>query len=173
MHDYEIEKSLDSMVLLVDTREQMTDRLKERIELAGLPYERHKLDYGDYSAKCDVLDLTKTVVIERKMNLDELALCFGTQRKRFEREFERVKEAGATIYLLIENASWDVLYHEDSYKMRCHSRYTSQAMIASLTAWMARYNMKVIFCSDGNSGKLIKEILFREMKERLRDVRQE
>ena len=72
MHDYEVEKALDSITLLVDTREQMTDRLKDRLELAGLPYERQKLDYGDYSAKCDVYDLSTEVVIERKMNLDEL-----------------------------------------------------------------------------------------------------
>lgn len=167
MHSFEVEQYLNSMVLLVDTREQMTDRLKERLELAGLPYERQKLNYGDYSAKCDALSLAETVVIERKMNLDELALCFGSQRKRFEREFERVKAAGATIYLLVENATWDVLYNEESYKMRCHSRYSAKAMIASLTAWMARYKMKVVFCNESNSGRLIKEILYREMKERL------
>ena len=167
MHAYEVEQSLNSLTLLIDTREQMTDRLKERIESAGIPYERKKLNYGDYSAKCDVYDLSTEVVIERKMNLDELAMCFGTQRKRFEREFERVKEAGATIYLLVENASWDVLYNQDSYKMRCHSRYSQKAMISSLTAWMARYNMKVVFCNECNTGRLIKEILYREMKERL------
>lgn len=167
MHAYEAEQTLNSIVLLVDTREQMTDRLKERLELVGLPYERQKLDFGDYSAKCDSLDLSNKVVIERKMNLDELALCFGSQRKRFEREFERAKNAGAITYLLVENASWDVLLSEDSYKMRCHSRYSAKAMIASLTAWMARYNMKVIFCNESNSGRLIKEILYREMKERL------
>ena len=63
MHDYEVEKALDSITLLVDTREQMTDRLKDRLELAGLPYERQKLDYGDYSAKCDALDLSKDVTL--------------------------------------------------------------------------------------------------------------
>jgi len=169
MHEFDVEKSLESMVLLVDTREQMTDRLKERLESVGLPHERHKLDFGDYSAKCDVLDISDKVVIERKMNLDELAMCFGTHRQRFEREFERAKAAGATIYLLIENANWDVLFSEDSYKIRCHSRYSSKAMISSLAAWMARYKMRVIFCNEINSGKLIREILFREMKERLRD----
>lgn len=170
MNDYEVEQTLNSMVLIIDTREQMTDRLNERIKSVGMPHERKKLDFGDYSAKCDVLDLSDQVVIERKMNLDELALCFGTQRKRFEREFKRAKDAKATIYLLIENASWDVLYNPDSYKMRCHSKYSAKAMIASLTAWMARYKMRVVFCNENNSGWLIKEILFREMKERLKEI---
>lgn len=167
MHEFEIEQALSNMVLLIDTREQITSRLEERLESAGLPWIRQKLDFGDYSAKCDLYDLSREVVIERKMNLDELAMCFGTQRKRFEREFLRAQEAGAKVYLLVENASWDVLHSEDSYKMRCHSRYSAKAMIASLTAWMARYNMRVIFCNEHNSGKLIKQILFREMKEKL------
>ena len=42
-----------------------------------------------------------------------------------------------------------------------------EAFKASLTAWMARYNAKVIFCRQETSGTLIKEILFRELKERL------
>ena len=71
--NFEIDKCLESMVLLVDTREQPTERLKERLEAAGLPYERAKLDVGDYSCKCtlpdgEVLDFSARAVIERKMN---------------------------------------------------------------------------------------------------------
>ena len=32
---------------------------------------------------------------------------------------------------------------------------------------MIRYNMNVIFCKEETSGRLIKEILFRDLKERL------
>ena len=83
--NFEIDKCLESMVLLVDTREQPTERLKERLEAAGLPYERAKLDVGDYSCKCtlpdgEVLDFSARAVIERKMNLDELCMCFGRER---------------------------------------------------------------------------------------------
>lgn len=169
MHDLEIEETLNTLTLLIDTREQLTEKLSERIKTAQLPYERVKLNYGDYSAKCDLLDLSQSVVIERKMNLDELALCLGSQRKRFEAEFKRAKENGATVYLLIENANWDVLFNEESYKLRCHSKYTAKAMIASLTAFMSRYGLKVVFCNEKNTGYLIREILFREMKERLRN----
>ena len=92
MNAYEVEQSLQSLTLIIDTREQITGRLDVRIQSAELPYERKKLDFGDYSARCDVLDLSDKVVIERKMNLDELAMCFGSQRKRFEREFEKGKK---------------------------------------------------------------------------------
>ena len=43
---FELNRSLASMVLLVDTREQPTKRLKRRLEDAGLPYERKKLNVG-------------------------------------------------------------------------------------------------------------------------------
>lgn len=168
MHDYEVEKSLESMTLIVDTREQMTDRLKARLESSGLPYIRKKLNCGDYSAFCDKVDLSDSVVIERKMNLDELAMCLGTQRKRFEREFIRAKESQTKVYLLIENASWDVLFNNSSYLMRCHSKYSAKSMVSSLFAWMSRYNITVVFCNEDNTGKIIREILYREMKERLR-----
>lgn len=168
MHPAEVEKALDSMVLLVDTREQLTDRFKSRLESVGLPWERQKLDFGDYSAKCELVDLSREVVIERKMNLDELALCFGSQRARFEREFERAREAAAKVYLLVENASFDIILSPASYKIHCHSKYSSKSMKASIFAWCARYNMTPIFCNDGNTGQVIKEILYRELKERLK-----
>lgn len=170
MHECDIDKALSTLTLLYDTREQLNERLQDRLSKAQLPCERVKLDYGDYSAKCEALDLRNSVVIERKMNLDELAMCLGSQRKRFEAEFKRAKDQGATVYLLIEDANWDVLYSPQSYKLRCHSKYTAKAMIASLTAFMSRYGLKVIFCNESNSGYLIREILFREMKERLKSV---
>ena len=46
-------------MLLVDTREQPTEKLKRRIEEAGLPYVRKKLDFGDYSCSCVLADGTE------------------------------------------------------------------------------------------------------------------
>lgn len=167
MHPLEVEKTLKDMIILYDTREQPGEKLNKRLENTGCPCERVKLNFGDYSAKCRDVSLADSVVIERKMNLTELAMCFGSERERFQREFERAKEAGAKIYLLIENADWNVLYSDSVYKRYTRSKYSRQALLASLTAWIARYNMNVIFCNDKNTGFLIREILYREMKERL------
>lgn len=170
MHPLEVEKTLKDMIILYDTREQPGEKLNKRLENTGCPCERVKLNFGDYSAKCGDVSLADSVVIERKMNLTELAMCFGSERERFQREFERAKEAGAKIYLLIENADWNVLYSDSVYKRYTRSKYSRQALLASLTAWIARYNMNVIFCNDKNTGFLIREILYREMKERLSNV---
>lgn len=168
--NFEIEAALASMVLLVDTREQPTDNLKRRLDVCGLPHERRKLDVGDYSCKCTLpdgaeLDFSNKVVIERKMDFSELCMCFGKQRKRFEREFVRAKEAGTKVYLLVENGNW-----ENAYNGKYRSLYTPQALVASIDAFRARYDMQLDFCKPETTGKLMHDILYRELKEYLQGV---
>ncbi len=165
MTPFELKSSLESMTLLVDTREQPTENLKKRIGQTGLPHERRKLDFGDYSCQCalpdgSILDFSGRAAVERKMNLDELCLCFGKERRRFEREFERAKAAGCRIYLLVENGSW-----EHAYNGRFRSKYNPKALIASIGAYRARYGMQLDFCKAETTGKLIRDILYRELKE--------
>lgn len=167
--NFEIDKCLASMVLLVDTREQPTEKLMARIAATGLPYERQKLDAGDYSCKCslpsgDILDFSSKVAVERKMNLDELCMCFGRERPRFEREFERARQAGTRIYLLVEKDNW-----EKVYAGKYRSLLKPQALVASIDAFRARYGMQLDFCKPETTGKLIRDILYRELKEYLKD----
>lgn len=162
MHPVEISNQLDGMVCLCDTREQPTARAKKRLASIGLPIERVALPFGDYSARCGALDLSGKVVIERKMDLDELAHCYCQDRPRFEREFLRAKDADAKIYLLIENASW-----EKAYSGLYRSKMRPESLVASITAWLARYRCQLIFCREETSGKLIHDILYREMKQAL------
>lgn len=162
MHPVEVKESLESMVCLVDTREQDTPRLRHRIKDMNCSWERKKLDFGDYSVKCNQIDLSDQVAIERKMNLDELCNCYCKDRKRFEKEFKRAKQAGAKIYLLVEDGSW-----EDAYNGKYRSRMSPEALVASIQSWLARYNCQVIFCRSTTTGKLIHDILYRELKEKL------
>lgn len=168
MDIFEINQTLKNMIIYVDTREQPTARAKERYERFGCPYERKKLDFGDYSVNATLPDgsLVWTdkpfCVIERKMNLNELSACFTHERKRFKAEFERAKAAGANVYLIIENSNWENLLNG-----KYGTKYNAEAFTASLLAWMVRYNIKPIFCKSETSGKLIKNILYRELKEYL------
>ena len=164
MAPHEIEEALKGMVVLVDTREQDTARLRVRLKDMKCEHERCKLDFGDYSAKVPVNGewLTLNVAIERKMDLDELAQCYCNGRKRFEREFERAQTAGAKIYLLVENATW-----EDAYTGNYRSKMSPQALVASILAWLSRYRCQVIFCRQRTSGRLIYDILYREAREHL------
>ena len=166
MNPVDIKSVLEKAVLLVDTREQDTPALHRRLERIGLPHRREKLYSGDYSIASEIdgaeITLSQTVAIERKMSLDELAMCFGTDRQRFVKEFDRAKDSGMRLYLLVENASYENLYN---HKYR--SKLNPNAFIASLFAWMARYDCKVIFCKEETAPRIIHDVLYRELKERL------
>lgn len=161
---FEIDHMLDSMTVLVDTREQDTPALRARLEGLKRPFRRCKLEYGDYSCEITKPDGTITsaankIAIERKMNLDEVCMCFTSGRERFEREFKRAKQGGAKVYLLIENASIDKAL-AGTYR----SRMNPDALVASILAWCARYNLTPWFCQQKNTGKLIARILRYEVK---------
>lgn len=172
MDNFTIQNCLDSMSVLADTREQPSDRSEQRLASLGVPYKRQKLEYGDYTYNftlpngellfTDEKSVCGHAVIERKMNLEELSQCFCQSRDRFIREFERIKANDASVYLLIEDGNIEKLMHG-----RYKTKFNKDAYLASITAWMARYDCKVVFCPHEVSGRLIKEILYRELKERL------
>ena len=171
MTPFELQKTLDSMVLLVDSREKPTAEAKKRWESFGVPYVIEPLKSADYTARFRLpngewFSLENHAVIERKSGIDELCGNFCQNRARFIREFERIKEAGAKAYIIVEGgASWEAIYNH-----RYHSQMAPQALVASLTAWMARYNAHIIFCRAETFPKLCREILYREAKEILTNM---
>lgn len=171
MDHFEINEILQTFQIVADTREQNTPRASERFKSFGVPVQRATLNYGDY---CGLITINGEPIhdtssrisapccIERKMSLDELAMCFTRGRDRFQREFDRAADQGAKVYLLVENASWEAIQ-----KHRYRSRFNPSAFQASLVAWSIRYNLTPVFCKAETSGELIKEILYRDIKERL------
>ena len=173
MEPLQIEECLRSMIILVDTRERPTgERTERRYSSFPCPYRRQTLDYGDYTYnfilpngeeffKPDV-KAAGPAIIERKMDLNELSSCFTHDRKRFVAEFERAEAHSAKIYLLVEDANWENLING-----RYKTKFKPKSYFASITAFMARYNIIPLFCKQETSGKLIYEVLYRELKERL------
>lgn len=169
---FAIEDSLASMTILHDTREQQTDRARRRYAAFGVPTEAAVLDYGDYTYQAQLPDgrlvydtsgrIEPICAVERKMNLDELAACFTRERKRFEAEMIRCKDHGGRMFLLVENATW-----ENLLLGRYRSKFAPEAYLASIVAWTIRYDLQVIFCTQDSSPRLIREILYRDLKERL------
>ena len=165
MTPFDLEKTLSSMTIICDSREHATAEAKKRWESFGVPYRIHALKSGDYTAEftlpnVETFSLENHAVVERKMSLGEICGNFCQNRARFIREFERIRNAGAKAYVIIEGASWESIYNH-----RYHSQMSPQALVASLTAWMARYNAHIIFCRAETFPKLCREILYREAKE--------
>ena len=172
MDHFEIDDCLRSMEIIVDTREQPSKRAQKRYESFCAPYIRQTMNYGDYTYNFTFpsgkrlfepnITVKGHVVIERKQDLTELSQCFCQSRDRFKNEFERARENNSSIYLIVEDASWENLING-----KYSTKFNSKAFLSSITAWMVRYNIKIIFCKSETSGKMIKEILYRELKERL------
>ena len=170
MNNFDLEKTLSTMTIICDSREKPTDEAKKRWESFGVPYRIQALKSGDYTAEFilpngETFSLENISVIERKMSIDEICGNFCQNRARFIREFERIKEAGAKAYVIVEGASWEAIYNH-----RYRSQMSPQALVASLTAWMARYNAHIIFCRAETFPKLCREILYREAKEILTNM---
>ena len=171
MEAFDVDGIMKTFSVIVDTREQDTPRARVRYQGFGVPFEKATLRFGDYCGQVTLpegklYDTSATVqadcVVERKMSLDELAMCFTRERSRFKREFERAHDNGSRIYLLVENASWEAILEH-----RYRSRFRPEAFIASLLAWTVRYEMVPVFCRADTSGRVIREILYREMKAKL------
>lgn len=154
------------MTILIDTREKENARLQQRCE-SFARYERKKLNYGDYSIQTivrgKVVSLAPFVVIERKMGLDELCACFCKERKRFTAEFERAREHGCKVYLLLEDTDFNRMYGG-----KYRSQYAPKALTSSFWTFIARYNVTPVFCKKEQSGQIINDILCRELKEFLK-----
>ena len=171
MDNFEVKDILNTFQIIADTREHDTEDARRRYKAFGVPVVRGTLDYGDYCGQIELptkplYNLSERIkpscVVERKMSLDELASNLTRGRARFEREFSRATQAGAKVYLLVEGATWEGLLNH-----RYKSRFHPKAFEASLVAWTVRYNLVPVFCKAQTAPEVIKEILYRDMKERL------
>lgn len=172
MDVFDQKKVLQSFRILVDNREQDTERARKRYAAFGVPVRRSTLNYGDYGYNAtlpdgtDLFDEAGTIsapcVVERKMDLAELSQCLAQGRDRFRREFQRAAEHDATVYLVVENATWENLVNG-----KYRTRFNPKAFTASLVAWMIRFGITPIMCKEEVSPLIIREILYRDLKERL------
>lgn len=141
MNGVEQQEVLQSIEILVDTREQPTRRAMKRYERFKCSHRRCTLSYGDYEYNAtlpdgkQIYDVTETIspacVIERKMSLDELAACFCKGRERFVKEFERARESNARVFMIVENANWENLLNG-----KYRTKMSANAFVVSLVAFM-------------------------------------
>lgn len=155
------------MKIICDSREQRNAHILESFNNQGILFKVKKLHFGDYSME----NYENSIIIEKKKDLTELAGNFCKGRERFEAEFIRATEAGAKIYLLIEEHNGrekmiyrreldkiKVLTDEERWKKTWRSNFRAESMIASLGSWKEKYNLEIVFCKKSETGKKIIEI---------------
>lgn len=167
MHGVDVENALNSMRILIDTREKKNNHIQIVLNERKCPFKPHKLNYGDYTCEYDIgekkgICFENKVVIERKANLDELAGNITKGRERFEREFLRAKKDNAKIYLMVENGSYDDI---QAHKYR--SALPPKSYLNTLFSWQEKYNITISFVSQQFSGHYIYATLYMALKNQL------
>ena len=117
------------LVALVDSREQAP------LDLTPLRTETASLPTGDYSLR----GLEEIVAIERKSRQD-LAACIGRERKRFDREVQRL--LAYPVRALVVEATWEEI-ENGSWR----GEVRSEAALGSLLGWIAA-GLPVVMAGD-------------------------
>lgn len=167
MTDRMIQRIVDNMVIVVDTREKKNSHITDYFKLNKIRYISSKLDTGDYSIILpDHLDLglNYKFLVERKNSLDEIAGNFTKNRDRFAREFKRLDNQ--KMHIVIEQATWKKLL-KGTYR----SKITPKSFTGSLITYCIRYNCPVWFTQTENSGEVIYNLLRYELLEHLKGAR--
>ena len=141
MEYLDMREALESIEIIVDSREQPSRQAEKRYKAFGCPYRRQTMSYGDYTYnfRLNGKELIKPdetacpeCVIERKASLEELSNNLTHGRDRFIREFTRAKDNGAAIYLLVENSDLKSIY-AGHYQ----TRFDKHAYFASFIAFFS------------------------------------
>ena len=143
----------ECVVAICDTREQMA------LNLRPLQVVRGTLDTGDYSVR----GLTHHIAIERK-SLGDLLSCCGTERKRFEREVQRL--LAYPCRALVVESTW-----QEIERGEWRSKVTAQSALGSLLGWVAM-GMPVVMAGDHQrAGRVVSRLLFIAARRRYRELR--
>ena len=157
--DKEIKVILDSIIIIIDTREQDNKHIIDYFEKKKIAYETKKLETGDYSfaiPENTELHINRKIyfqnhcVIERKAGLDELAGNLTTDRIRIETELIRSRLIHK-FQMLIEDSNG----YENILNGNYQSEYKPLAFLSTLQSFASRYNFSFIFLDKKLSGNYI------------------
>lgn len=145
--DAEEKELLDSIVILVDTREKVNEHIIEYFDKHHIKYKKKALKNGDYSfllPQNDKLGIFRDtyfndeIFVERKASLEELSGNLSTKRADFEEELAVAKAKKK--YLLIENANY-----EDIVNGKYNTKYNKKSYLGSIHSFNHKYNLEIVF----------------------------
>ena len=147
---------LDSLIILVDSREKSNKHITDFFDSQKVKYKVMGLSEGDYSfyipanEKLNIdrdLYFNKDVVLERKNSLEEISGNLTKDRVRFKTELIQFK---GDMQLMIENSSYKDLV-EGNY----NTQYDKKSFTASLHSISSEFGVPFIFIDKEYSGLYI------------------
>ncbi len=143
----------EMLVAIVDTREQRP------LDLSPLSTERGTLATGDYSVR----GLEGVVAIERK-SLADLVACVGRDRKRFEREVQRL--LSFPMRAVVVEASWG-----DLERGAWRGEVTPAAVVGSVLGWVRLWSSRDFGWWPVQAGRTVAGLLLVAARRRWREAR--
>jgi len=164
--DKEIKELLDSIIIIVDTREKSNQHIVDYFRKKEVPFRFQKMDTGDYTAMLPAnpdlglpRDLYFDIVVERKANIDEFAQ--NTKEDRFENEL--IRSQGMKFLLVIEDTYENLL--NGSYR----SKYKPQALLGRLKAFESKYGFTTVFMDKRLMGNYLYHHLYYQIRNQLKN----
>lgn len=156
------------MTILCDTREhgEQLYRITRQIKATGNDCRVKKLDTGDYQ-----IDGLPGVVIDRKLDLQELCGNICQQHERFQRELARARDQNIKLIILCEHGKGiktldDVKSWQNPRIKKSPRATTGEQLYKSMVTMIGRYGVAFHFCEKTETGAEIIRLLVQYNDER-------
>ena len=148
--DKEMKKIIDSIVILVDTKEQNNAHITDHFDKKKIAYRRMNLNFGDYSCmipKGTIDQFTSDIyfdrdfAIERKNSIDELAGNLKDDAARLKKELAHLNMYGIRYLIYIEDLNFETNLRNGNYR----SEYDPFTLMQRLYKMVeAEYNTAIV-----------------------------
>lgn len=170
MKDKDIDKIIKSMYIIVDSRENLPNKITNYLEDIGVEYDVRKLTSGDYSAIVPPneelgfkgIDFTDELVIERKMSNDEIIGNLTRGKDRFYREFDRFQ---GKIIIMIEDT------YKNGLEEKHRSKLTKNQYVGLLHSLSISTESPFIFIDRESSAEFIYNTFKYSLKNKLKNIK--
>ncbi|MED1302624.1 nuclease [[Bacillus thuringiensis] serovar konkukian] len=153
--DKELKQILDTLAIIVDTREQKNQHVLDYFRKKKVPFKIRTMKTCDYSAmipKNIEMGITRDIYLsaglERKNGVDELVESIK-DRTRFENELIRASKNPFVLYVE------DLGGYQKILKGEYRSKYKPEALLGSLKTFEVRYNFSTVFLPPSTTGNYI------------------
>lgn len=166
----ELKKLLDTLTIVVDTRENVNDHILRYLHEKKIPHVNKKLDTGDYSAMIPknpelgiMRDIYLEAFVERKNSVNEITGNLQKDtRKAFENEL--IRSQGKSFLFICEELDGYKKIVTGDYR----SRYNPKALLGTLLSFQIRYGFRIEYIDKKFSGNYIYHHLYHYAREYLK-----
>lgn len=166
----EIDKIVKTMKIVIDTRENRNEHIRDYLVQKKVSFINRKLDTGDYSAMIPknpelgiMRDVYLDACLERKNSIDEIT---GNLQKDTETAFENElrRSLNKPFVLVVEDSKG----YEKILCGKYRSKYEPRALLGRLKAFEARYNFSIVYLDKKYMGNYIYHHFLYHVKEYLK-----